>query len=226
MLMTSLTALWLGILTSLSPCPLATNIAALSYIGGQFAGKRKALLSGFLYLLGRTLSYLALGIILVTSLISVPDVSFFLQKYLNRALGPLLIVIGMFLLDLISIPFSGFGASERLQKKFAGMGVAGALPLGIIFALAFCPVSAALFFGSLIPIAVREQAAIRLPIFYGIGTALPVVAFALLFAFGADAVTKAFRKVTAAETWARRITGILFVTIGLYYSLVYIFRVL
>lgn len=226
MWISGVSALWLGILTSVSPCPMATNIAALSYIGQDLGQRRRVFLASGLYALGRTISYVGLSAILVVSLISIPDVSFYLQKYMNRALGPILIVTGMFLLELLSIPFSGIGINQGLQTRLAGWGVIGALPLGMVFALALCPVSAAIFFGSLAPLALREESAITLPMLYGIGTAIPVVAFSLLFGFGAGFVAKAYQKMAVAENWARKVTGVLFVGIGIYYSLIYIFKMI
>ena len=123
-------ALWLGILTSISPCPLATNIAAISYIGRKVGNSRQVFLTGLLYTVGRTLAYLALAVVLVASVLSIPQISLFLQKYMHLALGPLLIVVGMFLLGLIELNMGGGGMSEGLQKRVDAMGIWGALLLG------------------------------------------------------------------------------------------------
>jgi len=155
-------ALWLGILTSISPCPLATNIAAISYIGRRVGSPRQVLLSGMLYALGRSLAYLALGMLLVASVLSIPQLSLFLQKYMNKLLGPILIVVAMFLLGLIQLNITGPGVSDTMQKRVDALGMWGALVLGILFALTFCPVSAALFFGSLIPLSVKVRLRRRL----------------------------------------------------------------
>jgi len=166
-------ALWLGILTSISPCPLATNIAAISFIGRRVGSTRHVLLSGLIYALGRMVTYLALGILLVASILSVPEVSNFLQEYMNKLLGPILVLVGMFLLELIQPNLSGSGISEKMQRRVEKSGVWGAGILGIIFALSFCPLSAALFFGSLIPLSLKHGSSVFLPSLYGIGTALP-----------------------------------------------------
>jgi cytochrome c-type biogenesis protein len=221
-----LTALWFGILTSISPCPLAGNIAAVSYIGQRLDSPRKVILTGLLYTLGRTIVYLLLGILLVYSLLSMPDASFFLQRYMNKLLGPLLIIVGMFLLELLTLTPRGMGMSDKLQQHIDSWGMWGALPLGMIFALAFCPISAALFFGSLLPLALQAESAVLLPSFYGIGTALPVLLFAILFGLGAGAVGKAFNKLTLFERYARSITGIIFILVGIYYCLDSIFGII
>ncbi len=145
-------ALWLGILTSISPCPLATNIAAISFIGRRVSNPRRVFFTGLLYALGRIAAYVVLGIIIVASLLSSSEISLFLQKYLNRVLGPILILVGMVLLELIPLRLPGGGFGDGFQRRAERFGMWGAAVLGFVFALSFCPLSAALFFGSLIPL--------------------------------------------------------------------------
>jgi len=219
------TALWLGILTSISPCPLATNIAAISFVGRRLGSPRKVLWTGVVYTLGRMLTYVALGILLVASVTSVPLVSQLLQKYMNKILGPILILVGMFLLDMLTLSFASPGLSEKMQYRIGTWGVWGAGLLGMVFALSFCPVSAALFFGSLLPLAIKYESSVLLPSLYGVATGLPVLLFAILVALGAQSLGRAFNKLTRIEWWARRITGAVFVVVGAYYSLTFIFGV-
>ncbi|CAK8722081.1 MAG: Cytochrome C biogenesis protein transmembrane region [Candidatus Electronema aureum] len=216
-------AFWLGILTSISPCPLTTNIAAISYVGRRVGKPASVLQAGLLYTAGRTLAYLLLGMLLVGSLLSAPSLSQVLQKHMNMALGPMLIVVGLILLELIPLPVGSSGLSAALQNKADSLGIGGAGLLGMVFALSFCPTSAALFFGSLLPLAVQQQSGILLPGVYGLATGLPVLLFALLLAFGTNKVAQAFNRIAAFEIWARRITGLLFVLIGGYYCAVYFF---
>jgi len=217
-------AVWLGILTSISPCPLATNVAAISYVSRRVDKPGKVLLHGLLYIAGRTLTYAVLGILLVSSLLSAPAISHVLQKYMHLALGPILILVGMVLLELISFPLPSFGGG-KMQARIDALGAWGALLLGILFALSFCPVSAALFFGSLLPLAVQHKSGIVLPVLYGIATGLPVALFSLVIAFGLQRLAEAYKALTGFELWARRLTGILFIGIGLYYSVTKIFGV-
>ena len=219
-------ALWLGILTSISPCPLATNIAAISYIGRKVGNSRQVFLTGLLYTVGRTLAYLVLAFVFVASVLSVPQISLFLQKYMHLALGPLLIVVGMFLLGLIQLDMGGGGMGEGLQKRVDAMGIWGALLLGIVFALTFCPTSAALFFGSLIPLSLKVNSSVTLPVVYGVGTALPVMVFAVLLATSAQSVGKAYNVLAKIEWWARMLTGGIFILVGIYFSLKYVFQVI
>ncbi len=218
-------AFWLGILTSISPCPLATNIAAISFVGRRVGSPAKVFLAGLLYTVGRTLTYLVLGVLLVSSLLSAPYLSHVLQKYMNKVLGPILIIVGMVLVELIQINFSGSGVSQKMQKRVEALGMWGALLLGVVFALSFCPVSAALFFGSLLPIALRCESGVVLPSAYGVATGLPVLVFAVLIALGAKRVGEAYNKLVPFEKWARRITGGIFILVGIYYCLAHIFAV-
>lgn len=226
LLLAVLSAFWLGILTSISPCPLATNIAAISFVSRQVQSPFKVFLTGLLYTAGRTLTYLVLGALLVSSLLSAPDISHLLQKYMNKALGPVLILVGMVLLELIRIGLSTSAVSEKTQKRVQALGISGALLLGVLFALSFCPFSAALFFGTLIPLALRYESALILPLAYGTATGLPVLLFAILIAIGTKRVAQAYNKLTAFENWARRITGAIFILVGIYYCLVHIFGIL
>jgi cytochrome c biogenesis protein CcdA len=221
-------AFWLGILTSISPCPLATNLAAVSFIGRRVESPRRVLVAGCLYTLGRTFVYVVLAALLVLAVLSVPSVSHALQKHMNKLLGPLLILVGMYLLELLQMSWGGGWGGRmgaKLQSRFERVGTGSAALLGMVFALSFCPISAALFFGSLIPLSAKLGSVIVLPFLYGVGTALPAAVFAFLLAFGAHGVGKAFNSLVQFERWARRITGVLFIGIGIYFSLVYIFRV-
>jgi len=219
-------ALWLGILTAISPCPMATNVAAISYIGKRLGSPRQVLLGGVLYTVGRTVAYVGLAVLILAGLQSIPRVSTFLQEYMNKVLGPVLIVVGLFLLELIKFGGGGPGVGEKLGKKVEGWGLAGALALGVIFALSFCPISAALFFGSLISLAVKYDSRVLLPGVFGVGTALPVFAFAVIIGLGVGSLGAAFHKLQRFEWWARRVTGVVFILVGIYYCLVYIFEVL
>ncbi|MEO0206824.1 MAG: aromatic aminobenezylarsenical efflux permease ArsG family transporter [candidate division WOR-3 bacterium] len=219
-------AIWLGILTSVSPCPLASNIAAVSFISRKVTQRNTVFLSGILYALGRSFTYIVLGVLIVKTLVDVPVLSDFLQRYVNKILGIVLILVGMVLLDLVRIPLSLPSVSENIAKKLVDKGVLGSLPLGILFALAFCPVSAALFFGGLIPIAVKVQSGIGLPMIYGIGTALPVLLFAFLVAAGTGYINNLYYRITRFEFYTKKATGIIFILVGIYYTLAYIFEVI
>jgi len=220
-------ALWLGILTSISPCPLATNLAAISYVGKRVDRPVLVLASGLLYTLGRTLSYFLVALLVVKSLISMPSVSMFLQNNMNQILGPVLVVVGLLLLDVIPWPWTGGGSgvAEKLQSRVDKLGLWGAGLLGLVFALTFCPVSAALFFGSLIPLAVKHESSVLLPSLYGVGTALPVMVFSVILAFAANRLSKAFNVLTVLERWMRRLTAVVFIGVGAYYCLVFLFGV-
>ncbi len=212
-------ALWLGILTSISPCPLSTNIAAMSYVGRHLGRPWSVVLAGGMYTGGRMLAYLVLGAAAVWGVMSMVALSAFLQGTVHRLLGPLLIVVGLLLLGLFNLKLPGVGVSEGLQRRVDRSGVWGAGLLGIVFAFAFCPVSAALFFGSLVPLAADRCSPLLLPLVYGVGTALPVVGFALLLAIGASWLEEALDRVQHLERWARRGTAVMFIGLGVYETL-------
>lgn len=219
------TALWLGILTSISPCPLATNVAAVAYIGRGMARPARVLATGLLYTLGRATTYTVIAALLVGSLVSAPHLSFALQGWMNRLLGPLLILVGLVLLEWLPLPSWGGDLTARLGGRIAPGGMWGGALLGVLFALSFCPVSAALFFATLIPLAASYHDALLLPALYGVGTALPVALFAILLAVGARFVGALFQRLTAVEVWMRRATAAVFIATGVYFALVHIFGV-
>jgi len=217
-------ALWLGILTSISPCPLATNVAAISFLAKKITHPFFVLLSGIAYTLGRMVTYALLGFILINSIMGIPQVAQFLQKYMAKALGPILIITGLILLDIIKINFPGLSLSQKHHNKLAEAGVPGAFLLGAVFALAFCPVSAALFFGSLIPLALQSKFGATLPFIYGIGTGLPVLVFAIAIAMGVSSLSRWFNKLTKLELYMRKITGAIFILVGAYYIGIYVLK--
>jgi cytochrome c biogenesis protein CcdA len=214
-------ALWLGIFTSINPCPLATNLAAISFISKKVNKPGYVLCTGVLYTIGRTIAYIGFGFIVVQGLLSAPGVSQWLQKYMHKMLGPIFVIVAMILLNLISFNTKGSSIGQWCQDRADKFGLAGALVLGMLFAVSFCPVSAAIFFGTLIPLSVKHSSGFVLPLMYGIGTAIPVLVFAVLISVSTNALGKAFQKVTQFEIWARRITGIIFLVIGIYFTLAY-----
>ena len=220
-----LSAFWLGILTAISPCPLATNIAAVSFIGRKAGRKNHVIGSGLLYAAGRTIAYVLLGVIITADVLGSAEASRFLQMYMNEALGPILIILGLVLLGWIGSGASLRLGGDKLQKKAKDGGLLWALPIGFLFALSFCPVSAGLFFGGLLPVALKQQSVLLLPVAYGIGTSLPVLLFAFLMAFASAYVGKAFHRLSVVEVWIRWLAGICFMLAGIYYCLTHIYGV-
>ncbi len=238
-------ALYLGILTSISPCPLTTNIAAISYVGRQVGDSRSVLAAGLLYTLGRCLLYLGLAALLTSTALAIPAVSVFLQKYTHLLLAPVFLLIGMFLVGLVTTSLGGASMTEGMQKQVDRMGVWGALVLGVLFAVSFCPTSAAWFFGLVALIMGSEAGAVTLllerigislpeatlpggtfvlPFLYGIGTALPVLVVAFLLAYSVQSIGKTYNVLSKVEWWARQVTGWIFILAGIYFSLKYAFE--
>ncbi|MCZ8373540.1 aromatic aminobenezylarsenical efflux permease ArsG family transporter [Phocaeicola acetigenes] len=215
----ALTAFLLGLLTALSPCPLATNIAAIGFIGKDIEDRKRIFRNGLLYTLGRILSYTLLGVILI--LVLKEGASMFgIQKTIGTwgelLLGPLLLVIGLFMLlgDRINLPQFGFkGNAEGLAKK----GGWGALLIGILFAMAFCPTSGVFYFGMLIPMSATATAGYLLPVIFAIATSIPVLAVAWILAFSVQKMGNFYGKMQKIQKWMKHIVGILFLLVGIYY---------
>lgn len=209
-------AFWLGVLTSVSPCPMATNIAAIGYLARNSHSRMAQLAAGLLYAIGRAVAYTLVGALIAWGLLSAPVLSNFLQKHLGQWIGPLLVLVGMVLLGLLpGLP--SFGATGgAFSKRVADMGVIGSGLLGFLFALAFCPVSAALFFGSLLPLAIQQQSTWLLPAVFGIGSALPVLIFGILLTLARQTATRAFGNLQKIDRWLLPLTGWLLVGIGLF----------
>lgn len=215
----ALTAFLLGLLTALSPCPLATNIAAIGFIGKDIEDRKRIFRNGLLYTLGRILSYTLLGVILI--LVLKEGASMFgIQKTIGTwgelLLSPLLLVIGLFMLlgDRINLPQFGFkGNAEGLAKK----GGWGALLIGILFAMAFCPTSGVFYFGMLIPMSATATAGYLLPVIFAIATSIPVLAVAWILAFSVQKMGNFYGKMQKIQKWMKHIVGILFLLVGIYY---------
>ena len=210
-----LTAFLLGLITAISPCPLATNITATAYISKNITNKRKVFLSGFIYALGRAFSYTVIGIIFYFG-----ANQFHLKKILmlngEKFLGPLLIILGLIMLDIIKLNFLGKTSfQDKLTEKFKDKGLLGSFLIGIVFALAFCPYSGALYFGALIPLTITKG--LYLPIVFAFGTALPVILFTYLLAFTVGKVGLYYKKIAKIEKIMRIVAGSVFILTGIYY---------
>lgn len=214
-------AFWLGILTSISPCPLASNIAAVSLIGHRVEHRAWVVFSGLLYTAGRSFTYAVLGFMAVSAFSGLPKLSWFLQLWMNRGLAVLLVLAGLLLLDFLPLRLPSLSVSGESAKKLERWGLAGIFMAGALFALALCPVSAGLFFGGLVPLAVKSNSPILMPVVYGIGTGLPVVMFAVVLAFAAGRLNEVYLKVQRVEIIARKFTGVVLAVIGIYILLKY-----
>jgi len=213
-----LSAFILGLLTAISPCPLATNITAIGFIGKDLENRNRVFYSGLIYTVGRATSYTALALILYLGADQLKFSGFF-QQYGEKIIGPLLIVIGLVMLGIIKFNFLSTGKlTERFQQKNR-KGYLDVLLLGIVFALAFCPYSGVLYFGMLIPLTITNASGLYLPIIYSIGTGIPVIIFAWLIAYTISGVGGIFNKIRTFETWFRKVVAVLFLGVGLYYTI-------
>ena len=218
-----LSALLLGLITAISPCPLATNIAALAYVSRRATERRYAVMTGALYTLGRMFSYSVIGVIIIVAGLEIPGVASFLQDFGEQVLGPLLIVVGVIMLSINRISLNlGGGKLSSIGGKVADWGMIGGFLLGALFALAFCPSSAVIFFGVLIPLALKSAGGVALPAVYAIGTGLPVLVFGILLSAGMARVSNWLNAVTRAEKIIRVAASIIFIGVGIYLVVLWI----
>lgn len=223
-----LTAFVLGLMTAISPCPLATNISAIGFISKDLQNRRRIFLNGLLYTLGRAISYTVLGIVLILILkqgASIYKIQKAIGTYGEMFIGPLLILIGIFMLGLIKLNFSfGGKLSARAEERAGNGSLWGSLFLGIVFALAFCPYSGVLFFGGLIPLSAAASSGYFLPLVFAIATGLPVVILAWVLAYSVAGIGSVYNRIKTFEWWFRRIVAALFIIIGVYYCYIVFFK--
>lgn len=213
-----LTAFLLGLMTAISPCPMATNITAIGYIGKDMKSSKRVFVNGLLYTLGRSISYTAIGLLFFFSA-SRFEFAGFIQEWGEKVIGPILIVIGLFMLGVIKLNIPGLDGLNKNMEERAQKGFWGVLLLGIVFALAFCPYSGVLYFGMLIPMTVSSVSGLYLPIVFALGTGIPVILFAWLIAFSVSSIGNTYNKIRSFEKWFRRTVAILFIGVGLYYTI-------
>ena len=215
-----LSALVLGLMAAISPCTLATNITAVGFISKDIENRNRVFINGLLYTLGRAISYTAIALIIYLGADQFKFSGFF-QRYGEKILGPLLVIIGLFMLDAIKIKFPAMSKLTSKMETKTKWGTFDSILLGMIFALAFCPYSGVLYFGMLVPMTVSSASGLYLPVVFALATGLPVIMFAWLLAFSVGSIGGVYNKVKGFEIWFRRVVAVLFIVVGVYY----IFRV-
>lgn len=211
-----ITALVLGLMTAISPCPLATNITAVGFISKDLNNRNKVFINGLLYTLGRGISYTAIAFVLYLGADQFKFSGFF-QQYGEKILGPLLIIIGFFMLDVVKINFPGLGSLTSKMQEKSGWGYFDAILLGMIFALAFCPYSGVLYFGMLVPMTISSASGLYLPLIFAIATGIPVIFFSWILAYTLSGIGGVYNKVKTFEKWFRKVIAVLFILVGIYY---------
>lgn len=215
-----LSAFILGLMTAISPCPLATNITAIGFISKDISQKKRVFVNGLVYTLGRAISYTGLALLLFLGADRM-DISLLFQGWGERLLGPALILIGIFMLGVIKLKIPGIsGLLNKLEERSNGS-YSGSLLLGMAFALAFCPYSGVLYFAMLIPMTIASASGLYLPVVFAIATGLPVILFAWLLAYAIGGVGKLYNGIKSFEHWFRRIVAVLFIAVGIYHIALY-----
>ncbi len=219
-----LSAFILGLMTAISPCPMATNITAIGFISKDIENRKKVFLNGIVYTVGRSISYSILGLLFYVGISQFAFESV-LQLWGERLLGPLLIVIGVFMLGVININFPGLSKLTNKLEESSKNSFWGVLLLGIVFALAFCPYSGVLYFGMLIPMTVSSVSGLYLPFVFALATGIPVIIFSWILAFWINAVGGIYNKMKSFEYWFRRVVAVVFLIVGIYYSITILFGI-
>lgn len=212
-----LTAAILGLMTAISPCPLATNISAIGFISRDLTDRRRVFVNGLVYTLGRAITYVGIALIIFFGASQI-DISGWFQRWGEKVLGPVLIIIGLFMLDFIKLKLPmGMGSfTEKVGEKGRGSYL-NTLLLGILFAMAFCPYSGVLYFVMLIPMTVASADGLYLPLIFAIATGIPVIIFAWLLAYAVGNVGKMYSRIRTFELWFRRVVAVLFIGVGIWY---------
>jgi cytochrome c biogenesis protein CcdA len=193
-----ITAFILGLMTAISPCPLATNISAIGFISRDIENRSRVFISGLIYTLGRAISYTTLGIVLFLGA-SQMKISMVFQGWGEKLIGPVLVLIGFFMLDVIKLKFPGFsGLTDKIGEN-SKKSYWSTLLLGMVFAMAFCPYSGVLFFVMLIPITIASVSGLYLPVVFAFGTGLTVIIFAWLMAYALGNVARLYSKIKTFE---------------------------
>ncbi|MGL5937618.1 MAG: aromatic aminobenezylarsenical efflux permease ArsG family transporter [Phocaeicola sp.] len=218
-----ITAFLLGILTAISPCPLATNVTAIGFISKDIGSKHQVFWRGILYTLGRILTYTLLGFLLIPILregTSMFAIQKSIGKYGELLIAPALILIGLFMLFGGRLNLPKFGFSGNGGEKMREKGSWGSLLLGILFSLAFCPSSGVFYFGMLMPMAAAEAEGYLLPVIFAIATGLPVILVAWILAYSVAKLGTFYNRMQLFQKWMNKIVALLFIVIGGYYLLV------
>ena len=211
-----ISALVLGFMTSISPCPLATNITAIGFISKDIDNRNRVFINGLLYTLGRAITYTAIALVLYLGADQFKFSGFF-QQYGEKILGPLLIIIGLFMLDVIKLKFPGMnGLTSKMENK-SRWSYFDAILLGMLFALAFCPYSGVLYFGMLVPMTISSASGLYLPVLFAIATGIPVIIVSWILAYTLSGIGGFYNKIKSFEIWFRRVIAILFIVVGVYY---------
>lgn len=214
-------AFFIGLLMTFSPCPLATNITAIAFISKKIGDSKHTLLVGALYALGRMAAYIGITALIVYAGLNIQALSFFLQEYGEKIIGPFLLIMGIMMLEIVDIPLPGGpGWLQNIELYLGGKGYLGGFLLGVVFALALCPFSAVLFFGMLIPVALKAGDALIVPAIFAIATALPVIVISLVLVHGVNRVSGMMETVQRMERWIKWAVAAVFIVVGMYYIII------
>lgn len=211
-------AFFIGLMVSISPCPLVTNITAIAYISKKINNGKSTLITSLVYTLGRMFTYVSLSSLIVYIGVNIQVISTFANSYGDKLLGPLLVFVGLVMLNVIKLPhFNGSSSIDMLKEKLSERGYLGSFLLGVIFALAFCPISGVLFFGMLIPLSLKFSDGLLIPSVFAFATSLPVIILSSILVYSVSKIGKVMHKVQIFEKYMRYVVSIVFILVGIFY---------
>jgi len=215
-------AVLMGLLGATSPCQVTTNASALAFISRRLDTPLTPLLSALAYLFGKTLVYTLVGAAVLVAGRELATDSIPVIVVVRKALGPLMILIGLYFLGVLRLNVSvGQGLSERLERR-AGGGARGSFLLGVAFAFAFCPTLFWLFFGLTIPLALQSPVGVLYPPAFALGTTLPLLGLTGMLVMGANQARR-FHGMRSINRALGLVAGVVLILAGLNDTLVYWF---
>ncbi|MCJ7802388.1 MAG: aromatic aminobenezylarsenical efflux permease ArsG family transporter [Candidatus Marinimicrobia bacterium] len=214
-----LSAFILGLMTAISPCPLATNITAIGYISKDYKNKKQVLIRGVIYIIGRAITYTSVGLLIFFGA-SQFTISDYIRQWGEKLLGPLLIIVGLFMIGIIKPNLKGIGILSKRVQQLNQNRYIDVLLMGIVFALVFCPYSGVLYFGMLMPLTITNASGLYLPIVFAIATGIPALIFTWIIAYSASNISRSFNRVKSFENVFRKIVALVFIAMGIYYIVI------
>lgn len=223
-----LSALLFGLMGALAPCQLSTNVAALAFVTRSENESRRTGWQVLAFVAGKVTVYALIGGLVVASSLRINQVSETVIPVVvlaRRALGPLLIVVGLFMLGVLRLHVSvGANASRRLEQWVGEKhGLLPSYLLGVAFSFTFCPTLFMLFFGLTVPLAIASPAGVVLPGVFAVGTVLPVLVLAGVVASGRVALTHSLKRIRRANALLQRFAAVVLIVVGLHELVLYWF---
>ncbi|MFC0477384.1 sulfite exporter TauE/SafE family protein [Robertmurraya beringensis] len=214
-----LSALILGLVGALAPCQFTGNLGAITIYGNQSVQKGLAWREVLFFILGKIVVFALLGLIVWVVGNEAKSTLTMFFPWIRKSFGPLLIIIGFFMLGIVK--FRKSLTLGSIPNKFMKKGKIGAFLMGVSFTLGFCPTMFVLFFITLMPIALAVPYGPVLPAIFAVGTSIPLILSIFLiwyFDLSGKLLKKNGRKL---GLFVQRLAGVVMLLIGVLDTLTY-----